>query len=231
MTTLLVALFTTLTVGLKSPAVLSLAFNKQFASTPAATERVLATEQFSLNYRYHVPSVSEVFKKNILLNLAYLNGSVIKKSEINWDAVYAPSVSSFTLKPGEVFAYHDHVLPEYEGKVVKTTNAHFNSQEGFVSDGYLVGDGVCHFASLINWVAQDAGLKVYVPKNHDFAAIPEIHKKYGVSIYTKVAEQGSGVRNNLYITNTLSEPITFRFEYTADGQLKISVIVVNGSQT
>lgn len=182
--------------------------------TVASPVQVLSQHGFSLDNRYPVASVNEVFKKNILLNLAYLDGEVKSKQDLNWDTVLKPKHTSFTLKPGEVFAYHENVLPEYEGKVAITTKAHFDSTQGFISDGYLVGDGVCHLASLINWVAQDAGLDVKVTKNHDFAPIAEVPKKYGVSIYTNASVKGSGANNNLYITNNKVNPVQFNFDYT-----------------
>jgi len=82
---------------------------------------------------------------------------------VNWNEVEAFTSYEVVLKPGEVFAFHEDVLPQFNHKVIKTTHTHFNSQEGFKSDGYLIGDGVCHLASLINWAAKDAGLKVTAP--------------------------------------------------------------------
>jgi hypothetical protein len=155
------------------------------------------------------------------LNLAYLDQTVTKKDDINWDEVEKSFHFEFTLKPGETFAYHDVVRKEYEGKVVKTTNAHFGPAEGFVSDGYLFGDGVCHLASLINWVAQDANLDVLVTKNHDFAAIPEVPKQYGVSIYANQAD-GAGANNNLYVTNSKDHEVKLHFDYQND-ELKVFI--------
>lgn len=196
------------------------AFTAPLVNTPETV--VLGERQFSLSDRYHVASVNEVMKKNILLNFAYLSGAVKSKSDVSWDKIESPSQYSLTLKPGEVFAYHNSVLPEYKDKVVATTNAHFNSTEGFVSDGYLVGDGVCHFASLINWAAQDAGLQVLVTKNHDFAKIEEVPKTYGVSIYVDPTN-GVGDRNNLYITNNKSQPVKFTFTYTTTQELNVKI--------
>ncbi len=191
-------------------------------TSPTLTENTLSSREFSLADRYQVPSVNEVFKKNILLNLAYLDKSVSDKKDINWDKVEKSVHYSFTLQPGQSFAFHDDVSPEYTHKISLTTNAHFDSDEGFVSDGYLVGDGVCHFASLINWAAEDAHLDVLVTKNHDFAVIPEVPKTYGVSIYDNAAVKGSGQNNNLYITNNKDHEVTFHFDYEND-ELKVSV--------
>lgn len=205
LSTLTATVLTTLAVGLNTPT----ASSAQLA--PIQAERTVAEHQFSLEDRYPVAWVNEAFKKNILLNMAYLEGEVSKKEDIAWDRVEHPFQYQFTLKPGEIFAFHDNVLPEYKGKVSKTTHAFFNSQQGFVSDGYLVGDGVCHLASLINWVAQDAHLSVLVTKNHDFAKIAEVPKEYGVSIFATV--DGEGAHNNLYITNTKDHEVTFHFVY------------------
>src|SRR5688572_21049523 len=145
--TLIVSIFTALALGV-------MPVNGLAPKTP----EVLGVRQFSLNTRYAVKSVNEVMKKNILLNLAYLNGSVSKKTDIDWDKVMAFTDYSFTLNPGETFAFHNSVLAPYKDKTVKTTNAHFSASDGFLYDGYLYGDGVCHLASLINYAAYDAGL-------------------------------------------------------------------------
>ena len=134
-----------------------------------AQEKMLSSRTISLDYRYPSERVSDVFKDNILLNIAYLDGRVDSARDIDWTKIEQSFKSEFTLQPNETFAYHDAVLPQYEGKVVKTTESHFNSSDGYKTDGYLYGDGVCHLASLINWAARDANLDVLAPANHDFA--------------------------------------------------------------
>lgn len=192
--------------------------------SPILTSQVvMAKRGFSLDYRYPVPSVSEVFKDNILLNLAYLNQSIKSSSDIDWDKVKSEETFSISLNPGEIFAFHDQVLPEYEGKINLTTNAHFNKEDGFISDGYLYGDGVCHLASFISWVARDAGLEVNAPTRHDFAAIPEVPKSQGVSIYYDPNSYSRSAYQNLYITNNQTYPIDIIFDYH-DGELTISVV-------
>lgn len=170
----------------------------------------LAQHSFSLGDRYAVPSVNTVFRDNILLTMAYMSGAVKNASQINWEALHKPMSYDMTLQPGEVFAFHDAVLPEFAGKKIVTTNAHFDGAEGFVSDGYLYGDGVCHFASLITWVARDAGLTVVAPTRHDFARIPDIDPINGTAIYAGSAEQ------NLYVENTYSTPVHIVFSYEND---------------
>lgn len=177
--------------------------------TPPAVpqKQVLAEHRISLEDRYPNPFVNKVFKDNISLTVKDMG-------------------SDFTLEPGQTFAFHDDILPEYQGKVVKTTNAHFNFSEGFESDGYLAGDGVCHLASLMNWVAKDAHLDSLAPTNHNFANIPEINKKYGVAIYTAPGKSYSNERENLYITNNLDKPVEFKF--TSDGDnLDLSILEDN----
>lgn len=193
--------------------IMAIASPSAMIKTNPPAERIIGEHQFSLEDRYAVKSVNEVFKKNILLNLAYLNQSVTNKGEIDWEKIEKPTHYEFILKPGQTFAYHNDVLNQYEGRLVKTTNAHFGSQEGFISDGYLFGDGVCHLASLINWAAQDAALDIKVTKNHDFAVIPDVPKEYGVSIYTNQSVKGSGANNNLYITNNKDHVVKFHFDY------------------
>ncbi len=189
--------------------------------TPVPTQQVLASHEMSLNDRYPVKSVSDVFKDNILLNIAYMDGKVTSKDNISWDEIEKPFHYELTLKPGEVFAFHDDVLDQYKGKAGYTTHAHFTGQEGFKSDGYLYGDGVCHLASLIYWTAKDAGLDAVAPTNHDFMKIPEIPKEYGVAIYDNPSTPGSNAKQNLYVTNNQDKPVTLVFDYASDN-LKIS---------
>ncbi len=204
------------TVILASLLALNTTFGDITNSLNMPTEQVLSSHQISLEDRQPVPSVNEVFKDNILLNLAYMRGLVHQSSDIKWEDIRQPFNYDLQLAPGETFAFHDTYLPEYQGKVSKTGNAHFNGAEGFKSDGYLVGDGVCHLASIIYWTALDAQLDTKAPTNHDFAKIEEISREYGVSIF---AHDG---RQNLYITNNKQKPIAIRFEY--DGvNLKVSV--------
>ncbi|RJQ36967.1 hypothetical protein C4559_04525 [Candidatus Microgenomates bacterium] len=182
----------------------------------------LSSRTISLEKRYAVKSVNDVFKDNMLLNLAYMRNEVKKTSDIDWNKIRKPFHYGLELNPDETFAYSQDVLPEYKSKINKTTNAHFNSQEGFKSDGYLVGDGVCHLASIIYWAAKDAGLDTLAPTNHDFAAIPEIPKEYGVSIYYMPGQEGSNARQNLYINNNTGEKVIFKFDFDGEN-LKVTV--------
>ncbi len=189
--------------------------------SPFVDEKILASHQISLEKRYY-----PVQKDNILLNMAYMQGNVKSKTDIDWDEIRKPFEYRFILEPGKTFAYHDDVLPEFKDKIALTTNAHFNSQEGFKSYGYLVGDGVCHSASLIYWVAKDAGLDVVVPTNHNFMAIPEIDKKYGVSIYVNPFARGSHTKQNLYVTNNKENPVVFKFKYDGN-ELELTIVEEN----
>lgn len=180
---------------------------------PVPSERVISQKEMPLDNRYPVKSVSDIFKDNILLNLAYMNGTVTKAADIKWEEITKPFVYEFKLEPNKTFAFHSDVEAKFKDSLVKTTNAHFNATEGFKSDGYLFGDGVCHLASIINWVAKDAGLSVEAPTNHNFANIPDVPKEYGVSIYNNPGSYGSNQLQNLYITNNKPKPITFKFEY------------------
>jgi hypothetical protein len=188
----------------------------------ASNMQLLGSEKMSLENRYAVKSVSDVFKDNILLTLGYMSGSVKNAEDVNWDSLHKPTSYEVTLQPGEVFAFHDSVLPQYAGKKVSTTNAHFDASQGFRTDGLYFGDGVCHFASLINWAARDAGLNVVAPTNHDFAVIPEVDRKYGTAIYYSPGDTTVNEQQNLYVENTLGKPVKFVFAY--DGtDLKVSV--------
>ena len=194
--------------------------------SPKVQENVIAEKEFSLDNRYPNSFVNEVFKKNILLNLAYLDGKVESPKNINWDEISKPFSFEFELEPDKTFAFHEDVEQKYKDSLVKTTNAHFNAQEGFKTDGYLFGDGVCHLASLIYWAAKEAGLEAQAPTNHDFMNIPDVPKEYGVSIYSNPKSYGSHTQQNLYITNNKGKPITFKFEYR-DDKVKISLLEIN----
>lgn len=175
---------------------------------PASPEHeVLSSFDLSLANRQPVAYVNDVFRYNILRTLDLMG------------------TYQFTLPPGQTFAFHEDVLPKYQGKVTQTTKAHFNYSDGFKSDGYLMGDGVCHLASLINMVAQQAGLTVEVPANHNFAVIPDIPKEYGVSIYYYPGRAQANAQQNLYITNNKNYPVQFKFEYVSD-KLKLEILEI-----
>jgi vancomycin resistance protein YoaR len=172
--------------------------------------------------RYNNKFVNDVFKDNILLTLRYMDGSVKNKADINWSDIETKAFhDEFTLQPGQEFAFHDGLLPAYSKNVVKTTGVLFNSTEGFKYDGDLVGDGVCHLASIINWAAKDAGLMSYAPSNHNFAKINDVPKEYGVGIMAP-SPQG-----NLYVVNNKEKAVTFVFEY--DGTtLNVKIVEDSG---
>lgn len=212
-------------------ALLPIPFSTIFGSvdqliSPQVQEKVLAKQEMSLQNRYDNEFVNGVFKDNILLNLSYMEGKISPTQRPNWEEVKKSSQFEFTLEPDKTFAYHDDVLPKYQDSLVKTSNAHFNAQEGFKTDGYLFGDGICHLASLIYMVAKEAGLLAEAPTNHDFRAIPDIPKEYGVSIYSNPFSKGSNARQNLYITNNKGKAVTFKFAYQ-DNKVKVSVIELN----
>jgi len=172
----------------------------------------LASHEMSLEKRYDVASVNEVFKDNILLNMAYLRQKPVNSKSVDWNSVKQPFTYQFSLEPGQTFAYHGDIKQGYSN-VVKTTNAHFNAQEGFKSDGYLYGDGICHLASLIYWTAKDAGLAAEAPTNHDFMKINEIPKQYGVAIYNAPGQTATNTNQNLYVTNSTAKTVNFVFAY------------------
>lgn len=189
------------------------------------SKHLLAERSYSLEDRYPDKWVSGIFKDNILLTLAYLRGYQGTQN-VDWTAVEKPFHYEFTLQPGQTFAFHDDALPQFKDSIVKTTGSHFNWSEGYKYDGWLVGDGVCHLASFINWVARDAGLEVVSPTRHDFAAIPDVPAKYGVSIYANPQTVGSNELQNLYIKDNKQIPVEMNFDF--DGQnLKISVFQID----
>jgi VanW like protein len=219
---LLIVIPIALSMGVMPVQAITIALPDAISVRTQSQEQMLASHSMSLADRYPVPSVNSVFRDNILLTLAYLSGTVANAKQINWDSIRKPATYTMTLKPGEVFAFHDGLLPEFAGKQIITTNAHFDASEGFVSDGYLYGDGVCHFASLINWAARDAGLAVVAPTPHNFAKIPGIDPKYGTAIYYAPGDTSANEAQNLYVENTLSVPVKFVFSYANDN-LTVSV--------
>ena len=164
-------------------------------------EEVLASQQLDLTNRYDSQFVNQVFKDNIVLALVYLKGEKSEKEEFE---------VSFVLQPGEAFAFHENILTEFKDEVIKTTESKFIASEGYRSSGFIVGDGVCHLASLINWVATEAGLEVTAKVNHDFRPIPGIPRQYGTSI--RYSQSGHNSQNqNLYIKNNFSFSVEFKF--------------------
>lgn len=186
---------------------------------------LLAQQNISLENRYNDKFVNDVFRDNILLNISYLSGKVTKKEDINWQEIRKPFRYKFVLEPNKTFAFHEDVFEKYKDSVTKTTNARFNFSDGFKSDGYLMGDGVCHFASLIYWVAKDAGLDAFAPTNHDFTVIPEIDREHGVSIYKMPGQINANAMQNLYVTNNKQNPLIFEISYQND-ELKLSIFEV-----
>lgn len=167
-------------------------------------EEVFAEHFLDLTIRDEDTNANQAFADNILLALHYLKGDV-KGSKVNWDWARQPFEVSFTLQPGEIFAFHANVLPEFSNPVV-TMNSEFFTYEGYKSVWGLGGNGVCHLASLINWVATEAGLEVIAPNGHNFALIPGVPKEYGTSIRSQSQNQ------NLYIRNSMDCPVAFEFE-------------------
>lgn len=212
---------------LSNPKYAQIAHLPAIPSVAAMSRSELASRTFSMDARYDNEFVNGVFKDNILLTLHYMNGNVVKKEDINWSDVTKPFKTEFTLNPGEGFAFQDQILPEYEKVIVKTTNAHFNFQDGFKTDGVLYGDGVCHLASFINWVAKDAGIESTYFANHNFMKINEVPKEHGVSIRYSPGNFSNSSRQNLYIVNTKENPVTFIFEF--DGHnLNVKVMEESG---
>lgn len=204
-------------------------FSTQTIKVPLHTApktQVISDRDMSLLDRYPVASVNTVFSDNILLSIAYLRGIQKHGEAVNWDLVKKPFSYSFTLKPGETFAFHKDVLPEFANSIVKTMDTAFNSTDGYESDGYLVGDGVCHMATILNWAASDAGLKVVAPTPHDFAPVPDIPRQYGTAIYYDPGSVASNAQQNLYVQNNKDKPVTFMLTY--DGK-SVDVKVVTNS--
>lgn len=198
------------------------------ALSPLPTGDVLVEKSLNLDNRQPDPWVNEVFADNIVLTLRYLasQGDTLQgrpANERDFKKIRESFEISFTLQPGETFAFQGDVLPEFKDKVIKTTNGKFNYEQGFRSSGYLMGDGVCHLASFINQAAREAGFEVVAPVNHNFAHIEDIPREFGTSIYYMPGNHNLNAQQNLYVTNTLGGEVTFTFEVEQDKiDLKIS---------
>lgn len=166
-------------------------------------QEVLAEHLLDLTIRDEDSKANQGFADNILLVLHYLKGDV-ESPKIDWYWAYQPFEVSLILQPGEIFAFHDNVLPEFAYPVI-TMNSEFITDEGYKSVWGLGGNGVCHLASLMNWVATKAGLEVVAPNGHNFAPVPGVPKEYGTSIRSQSPTQ------NLYIRNNLEYPVIFKF--------------------
>jgi hypothetical protein len=154
-------------------------------------EQVLAEHSLDLTTRDKVEIVNEVFAFNILKALEFLG------------------TDRFTLEPGEIFAFHANVLPEFAQPKI-TMNSQFYVEEGYRAIGGLGGNGVCHLATLMNWVATEAGLEVTALANHNFSPVLGVPREYGTSIRSQSPTQ------NLYLKNGFDYPVTFVFK--VDGE-------------
>jgi hypothetical protein len=182
---------------------------------PIPREKVLAEHVLDLNERLpDSEKGNEVFKYNILLNLKYLEGNL---------GLGDSFTTEVELQPEEVFAYHENLLPEFQGKQVKTSETRFIAQEGYQAFWGLYGNGVCHLASLMNWTASDAGLKVTALANHNFWPIPGVPKEFGTSIRYLPNDNWRTRNQNLYIENPFEEPVKLVF-YSSPDEVKLKVI-------
>jgi len=182
---------------------------------PIPREEILA--EHTLNLEERLPDSefgNEVFKYNILLALKYIEGD---------PDLGEPFITEVELQPGEVFAFQENLLPEFENKTVKTGWTKYIAQEGYKPLSGLYGNGVCHLASLINWTASDAGLKVTALANHNFWPVPGVPKEYGTSI-RYLADNGWKTKNqNLYLENPFDYSVKLIFE-ASDEEVDLRVV-------
>lgn len=183
----------------------------------------LGSASMSLDNRYGYDAPENVYKDNILLNLAYMSGEVTSKDDIDWDKIRRPFTLQFSLEPGQRFAYHDVIASEYKDNVAVTTHTNFGAGDGYKFADGLYGMGVCHLASLIHKAALSAGVESIAPSKHDFFVIPEISKEYGVAIYSSPDAPEASAKQNLYIKNNLNTKVDFRFDFDGDN-LKVSIL-------
>lgn len=166
--------------------------------------KIMARQKLDLTILGYGQAATDILADNIRLNLRYFKDDAKEVKNLR-----EPFTFSFTLEPGEVFAYHDQVLAEFKDATIKTQPSHFSNAEGYKTLT-LPGSGVCYLASLINWAASDAGLKVVALVNHDFETIPGVPRQYGTAIYYDGPTETSR-RQNLYVVNNLEKPVIFNF--------------------
>ncbi|MBU1000279.1 hypothetical protein KKE78_02710, partial [Patescibacteria group bacterium] len=80
--------------------------NNQQLINPFPNQLLLAQKEMSLSNRYGDKFVNNVFKDNILLNLAYLSNKVSSSKDIKWDEITKPFQYEFRLEPKKTFAFH-----------------------------------------------------------------------------------------------------------------------------
>ena len=191
-----------------------------FLSPMAESEfhQVISQTKFDLSRRWENEGVSQGFEDNIILALYYLkepNQEPVKKTPLKHEEIekLAPDDFSveFELKPGQAFAFHNNILPEYQNRVVKTMESQFMTYQGYRVVSGLGGNGVCHLASLINWAASEAGLAVEARADHSFARIEGVPREYWTSI--RYSQSGGNSQNqNLYIVNNQDFTVRFVFK-------------------
>lgn len=126
---------------------------------------------------------------NIKLALAYARGEAAKaygapnKATTNWNSLKDNQlVHQIILKAGQTFEFD------------KDLRCNFSDAQGFLSNG----DGLCHFASLMYWTCQEAGLDCRAPTSHETVGwIPGVPQQYQIAIQTAyLATQNLWVTNN-----------------------------------
>ena len=169
-------------------------------------ESVLASESMDLTKRYPQKSINDGFVENIFTALGYfsLKGKISQANEGEFSF-------SIVLNPNDVFAFHKNILPQLNGSNIITQDSGFLRSDGYKIIAGLDGNGVCHLASLMNFVASEANLEVTAPTNHNFAQIQGIDRKYGTSIYYLPKGGEVSQRQNLYVRNNKDYPIEFSF--------------------
>ena len=192
-----------------------------------AGEEILAERQLDLTTRHPDENINGVFADNILLAVWYFSGqSQPPESTRILDRI----IVEVELGPGEVWAFHDMVLPEFKPEALETSGGsliasgtRYTAKEGYRTALGLPGNGVCHLATLMNWVASEAGLEVTAKVNHNFAPVPGVPEKYGTSIRYSPDGSLNSANQNLYIKDNFDDPI--RLIFTLEGSsLKLRIV-------
>jgi len=97
------------------------------------------------------------FKDNILLAVNYATNSKINPTNIDWEKIDSQYKGTLTLNRVKHLLSMTMSCRNSPEKWLSLLMLILIRRKDLKSDGYLVGDGVCHLASILYWVAKDAG--------------------------------------------------------------------------
>lgn len=147
--------------------------------------QLLTTRMMSLGNRHLSSEINAIWAKNILLAVSRI--SPLDAGRLKEDPTFLGSIQ---------------MVPDAEFSFVKEAGPTLTEKDGFLSDGILPGNGVCHLASLINWALEDAsisGIEINNVVPHS-APIPGIPNNRAVSILSADPKQDLVIKNKGKVT-------------------------------